>query len=91
MIASSSSIIISGLAIVGGRGTAKTTTAKHLIRRFMKEKANVRIRAFEDAYEFSKNSDLPFYQILTENTRQIFIKKNYNLAKNNKGQIEMRA
>lgn len=65
-------VLKSGLAIVGGRGTAKTTTAKHLIRRFMKEKASVRIRAFEDAYEFSKNSDIPFFQILTENTRRIY-------------------
>jgi hypothetical protein len=67
-------VLKSGLAIVGGRGTAKTTTAKHLIRRFMKEKASVRIRAFEDAYEFSKNSDLPFYQALTEHTRRIYDK-----------------
>lgn len=65
-------VLKSGLAIVGGRGTAKTTTAKHLIRRFIREKASVRIRAFEDAYEFSKNSDIPFYQILTENTRRIY-------------------
>jgi Cdc6-like AAA superfamily ATPase len=68
-------VLKSGLAIVGGRGTAKTTTAKHLIRRFIKEKESVRIRAFEDAYELSRNSDLPFYQILTEQTRQIFIKQ----------------
>jgi len=68
-------VLKSGLAIVGGRGTAKTTATKHLIRRFMKEKASVKIRAFEDAYELSRNSDLPFYQILTEQTRQIFIKQ----------------
>lgn len=68
-------VLKSGLAIVGGRGTGKTSTAKHLIRRFMKEKESVKIRAFEDAYEISKNSDLLFYQILTEQTRQIFIKQ----------------
>jgi Cdc6-like AAA superfamily ATPase len=65
-------VLKSGLAIVGGRGTAKTTTAKHLIRRLIREKASVKIRAFEDAYEFSKNSDLPVYQILTAQTRRIY-------------------
>jgi len=65
-------ILKSGLALVGGRGTAKTTTAKHLIRRFMKEKASVKIRAFEDAFEFSKNSDIPVYQVLTAQTRRIY-------------------